>query len=48
MPIQRCTLGSTKGWKWGKSGKCYKSREKALKQMRAIMANGYKERRNKT
>lgn len=37
MPIKRCTLpegGS--GFKYGNSGKCYKNREDALKQMRAI------------
>ena len=37
MPIQRCTTDSgVSGWKWGESGKCYASREDALKQMRAI------------
>jgi len=37
MPIKRCTLsGGSKGYKWGDSGKCYASREKALQQMRAI------------
>ena len=40
MPIQRCNLKSgKKGWKWGKSGKCYPTRERALKQMRAIKAS---------
>jgi len=37
MPIKRCSLpGGGKGYKYGDSGKCYKSREQALKQMRAI------------
>jgi len=27
MPVQRCTLKTgKKGWKWGKSGKCYSTR----------------------
>jgi len=43
MPIQRCTLKTgKKGWKWGKSGKCYRTKEAAKKQMRAIYASGYK------
>jgi hypothetical protein len=37
MPIQRCSLpNGKKGYKWGPSGKCYPTREGALKQMRAI------------
>lgn len=40
MPIMRCKLKNGKqGYKWGKSGKCYASREKAIKQMQAIRAN---------
>ena len=35
----RCKIGKSKGYKWGKSGKCYRSRKKALKQMRAIKAS---------
>jgi hypothetical protein len=35
------------GWKWGKSGKTYKSKAKAEKQARAIYASGYKERKAK-
>jgi hypothetical protein len=37
MPIHKCTTedGET-GFKYGNSGKCYKDREDALKQMRAI------------
>ena len=35
MPITRCGLKKKK-YKWGKSGKCYRSRKKALKQGRAI------------
>jgi hypothetical protein len=38
MPVHK-TKG---GWKWGKSGKTYKSKSKAQKQARAIYASGYK------
>lgn len=33
------------GWKWGKTGKVYKTREEAEKQARAIYASGYKKKR---
>lgn len=37
MPIHSCALpDGSSGFKYGDSGKCYKSREDALKQMRAI------------
>lgn len=39
MPIHKVTGG----WKWGKTGKVYKNKEDAEKQMRAIYASGYKE-----
>jgi len=40
MPIMRCRLKSGKqGYKWGSSGKCFPTREQALRQMRAIKAN---------
>jgi len=43
VPLQRCTRkGGKKGWKWGKSGKCYATKAQAKKQMRAIYASGYK------
>lgn len=41
MPIHKV---GKKGYKWGKSGKVYKSRKKAIQQMMAIFANGYKEK----
>lgn len=45
MPIKRCTTSQGKrGWKWGESGKCYSSKEKALKQMRAIKASQSKKK----
>ena len=30
------------GWKWGKSGKVYKTKKEAEAQGRAIYASGYK------
>jgi len=39
MPLMRCTINGKKGWKWGKSGKCYLSKAKAAKQGRAIKAS---------
>jgi hypothetical protein len=39
MPIKRCKIGRTKGYKWGDKGKCYRSKAKALKQGRAIKAS---------
>ena len=37
MPIKRCTTDSGgSGWKYGDSGKCYRSRKDAIKQMKAI------------
>jgi hypothetical protein len=30
------------GWRWGKSGKVYKTREAAERQGRAAYASGYK------
>jgi hypothetical protein len=35
MPIMKCKGG----WKFGKNGKCYKTKAQALKQMRAIKAS---------
>lgn len=42
MPIQRCQFKGRKGWKWGRSGKCYASKSRAQRQKRAIFASGYK------
>jgi hypothetical protein len=39
MPVMRCTSKGKKGWKYGKSGKCYTgsdAKSKAEKQGRAI------------
>jgi hypothetical protein len=35
------------GWKWGKSGKVYKTKKEAEAQGRAIYASGYKKKRGK-
>lgn len=36
MPLKECQINGEKGWKWGDSGHCYKSKEDAMKQARAI------------
>ena len=41
MPIHQNQDGT---WQWGKSGKKYKKKEDAIKQMKAIFANGYVEK----
>lgn len=41
MPIQKTSSGR---YKWGKSGKAYTSKAKAVKQMKAIYASGYKKK----
>lgn len=38
MPIKK----TKSGYKFGSSGKTYKSKAKAVKQMKAIFASGYK------
>ena len=43
MPIHK-TNG---GYKWGESGKTYPTRAQAIKQMKAIYASGYKEKKTK-
>ena len=42
MPIHKNPDGT---WQWGKSGKKYKNKEDAVKQMKAIFANGYVEKK---
>ena len=42
MPIHKNPDGT---WQWGRSGKKYKNREDAVKQMKAIFANGYVEKK---
>ena len=41
MPLHQNQDGT---WQWGKSGKKYKKKEDAIKQMKAIFANGYVEK----
>lgn len=43
MPVQKCKGG----WKWGKSGKCYKTKAEAAKQGRAIKAAQAKRKKGK-
>lgn len=40
MPIQRVKGG----YRWGKTGKIYKTRKAALTQARAIYASGYRKK----
>lgn len=41
MPIKKVKGG----YKWGKSGKTYKTKAKAKRQAKAIYASGYKKKR---
>jgi len=43
MPVKKVKGG----WRWGSSGKTYKTKEEAEKQGRAIYASGYKGRKKK-
>ena len=43
MPVRKVKGG----YKWGKSGKTYPTKEQAEKQARAIYASGYKETKSK-
>lgn len=43
MPVRKVKGG----WKWGNSGKVYKTKEEAERQGRAIYASGYKEKKRK-
>lgn len=44
MPVRKVKGG----YQWGKKGKVYKSKEKALAQGRAIMANQDKQEKQKS
>ena len=47
MPIKRCTTDSGgSGWKYGDSGKCYRSRKDAIKQMIELSIPRNKRRNN--
>jgi hypothetical protein len=41
MPVRKVKGG----WKWGKSGKVYKTKKEAEKQAKAIYASGYKKKK---
>lgn len=43
MPIHKTKSG---GYKWGKSGKTYKTRAGAERQMKAIFASGWREKKD--
>lgn len=43
MPIHKTKSG---GWKWGKSGKVYKTRAGAERQARAIYSSGWREKKD--
>ncbi len=36
MPLKKCTIDGSSGWKWGDSGKCFKNKKDALRQGAAI------------
>ncbi len=40
MPIKKVKGG----WRWGKSGKIYRTKAGAIRQMRAAYASGYKKK----
>lgn len=45
MPLLRCQVNGKVGWKYGKHGKCYvgkNGKKRAIQQMKAIIASGYK------
>lgn len=45
MPVHKVTKnGETVGYRWGRTGKIYRTKEEALKQARAIYAAGYKKK----
>lgn len=43
MPVRKVKGG----YKWGKSGKTYRTRKEAERQGRAIYASGYKKRKKR-
>jgi hypothetical protein len=44
MPVQKITRGGTTMYRYGDSGKMYKTREEAEMQGRAMYASGYRSR----
>jgi hypothetical protein len=47
MPVQKITKNNQTYYRWGTSGKMYKTRQEAETQGRAIYASGYKEPKDK-
>ena len=49
MPVKevRNSSGKVMGYKWGETGKVYRTREQAEKQARAIYASGYNKSKEK-
>jgi len=43
MPVYKTKTG----YKWGKSGKVYSTKQQALAQARAIYASGYKKKKKR-
>jgi len=44
MPVKEVEKNGKKYYKWGRSGKMYRSKIKADKQAKAIYSSGYKEK----
>jgi hypothetical protein len=44
MPVQKVTKGGMTMYRYGDSGKMYKTREEAEKQGRAMYASGYRKK----
>ena len=47
MPIRKIKKGGKTAWQWGTTGKGYKRKSDAVKQMKAIYASGWKEKGGK-
>ena len=50
MPIKACSISGKRGWKFGRSGKCYtgvSGKARAKRQMKAILASGWTENAGK-
>jgi len=43
MPVRKVRGG----WRWGKSGKIYKTKARAQRQARAIYASGWREKKKR-
>lgn len=45
MPIIPCQINNKRGYKYGKTGKCYPTRNQALKQAKAIKVSQARRRK---